>query len=117
MPGRWLTAVPYPLYLIGPRFSPWLVDRPGTGLQVAGELYRVDAEELTAMDRLERIDRPHGYRRQAIAVIGEGGERRRVQAYLKPPEQLIGADIRLGPLAEYLPTHAALYRPRGETAI
>ncbi|TFZ07691.1 gamma-glutamylcyclotransferase family protein [Ramlibacter humi] len=113
VPGIFRTCTPYPLYLVGERHSPWMVDLPGQGHPVNGQLFRVDDETLAAMDRLERVSEPDGYRR--VLLDFEGGEppgRRQAHVYLKPAGQLTPSDIRVGPLAEYSLEHAALYRPR-----
>ncbi len=111
--GTFVTREPYPLYLVGDRHSPWLVDEPGAGLRVTGEVFRVDAGTLQAMDRLERIAQPDGYRRVLLEVAClDTAVQHRVHAYLKPREQLAPAEIRMGPLAAYTLEHAALYRVR-----
>ncbi|UDF34397.1 UNVERIFIED_ORG: gamma-glutamylcyclotransferase [Shinella sp. XGS7] len=116
--SRYRTQQRYPLYLVGPRHSPWLLDAPGQGAQVLGELYAVSAEVLADMDRLERVQAPDGYVRQRIMVepvADDGsacGPAREAFVYLKRAEQLDPAEIRLGPLAEYQAAHAALYQPR-----
>jgi len=113
LPGVFRTQSPYPLYLVGDRCVPWLVDAPGTGMRVAGQVFEVDDDTLAAMDRLERISEPDGYRRHFLAL--EGGEPSRVlsaHAYVKSPDQLVTSEVRAGPLAEYTLQHAALYRPR-----
>ncbi|NML45253.1 gamma-glutamylcyclotransferase [Ramlibacter sp. G-1-2-2] len=113
LPGRYVTRERYPLYLVGERHSPWLLDQRGAGHQVAGQVFEVDAQVLAAMDVLERVSAPDGYRRVALEVQpAAGGAALTVQAYLKPPEQFAQAEARLGPLAEYTLEHAALYRPR-----
>lgn len=113
--GDFVTGEAYPLYLVGDRHSPWLVAQPGHGLPVSGEVYLVTAEQLARLDSLERVDQPDGYRRQRVRLrrVERPDEWFEADAYLKPLEQLLGADIREGPLAEYLPEHALLYRRRG----
>lgn len=124
VPGDFRTVQRYPFYLMGERHMPWLVDLPGQGHAVRGQVFEVDAEGLARMDALERVGEPDGYVRVTIAVRreAEGADGApaadadepawTVQAYLKPADQLAGATIRLGPLDEYTPTHAALYRRR-----
>ncbi|HEX5128983.1 MAG TPA: gamma-glutamylcyclotransferase, partial [Usitatibacter sp.] len=111
VPGRYRTRERFPLYLVGDRSVPWMLDARGEGEQVAGELYEVDEATLAAMDRLERVGEPDGYRRVAILVEGEGGSHE-AHAYLKPSGQLASALACTGPLAEYTLEHARLYRPR-----
>ncbi|MES2999748.1 MAG: gamma-glutamylcyclotransferase family protein [Pseudomonadota bacterium] len=113
VPGEFKTCAAYPLYLVGERHSPWLIESPDTGLRVAGQVFRVDREMLDAMDRLERVTEHDGYHRKLLQ-LEEAGSSRLVStyAYLKPPEQLLMSQVRLGPIGEYLHAHAALYRAR-----
>lgn len=115
VPGVFVTRERYPLYLVGERHSPWLIDRPGEGDRVAGEVFDVDQATLDAMDVLERIHEPDGYRRVEISVEPvRGGEAASmvVFAYLKQACHFDASQARFGPLSEYKPEHAALYRPR-----
>jgi gamma-glutamylaminecyclotransferase len=113
MGGRFITREAYPLYLVGDRHSPWLIDEPGTGARVAGEVFRVDAETLGAMDSLERVAEPDGYRRVILEVeCAETATHHRAYAYLKAADQLVPSQIRKGPLHDYTHDHAALYRRR-----
>jgi gamma-glutamylaminecyclotransferase len=111
--GTCATALTYPLYLIEPRHSPWLIDAPGSGHRVRGELYRVDHNCLRELDHLERISEPDGYFRTRIELISDKDSSEfTASCYLKPSEALQDAEIKLGPLAEYQQEHARLYRTR-----
>lgn len=115
VPGTFTTQERFPLYLIGQRYSPWLMDVPGEGHRVLGQVFEVDPAALDAMDQLERITEPDGYRRVLLEVARSDGDQPaslHVNVYIKPPECLDPAEIRLGPLAQYTHEHAALYRPR-----
>jgi gamma-glutamylaminecyclotransferase len=114
LPGQFITRERWPLYLVGERHSPWLIDQPGQGEQVAGQVFEVDDAALAAMDALERVAEPDGYRRVMIAVLAAASDAVVLQvfAYLKPAHQLLPGEVRAGPLADYTPDHAALYRPR-----
>ncbi|MBN8757518.1 MULTISPECIES: gamma-glutamylcyclotransferase family protein [Variovorax] len=117
--GEFSTVKRYPLYLIGERFSPWLVFSAGEGERVAGQVFEVDQGALDAMDVLERVTEADGYRRVSIAVERVDGESRSVlsvQAYVKAPEHFRAADVKAGPLGEYTMEHAGLYRSRPATA-
>lgn len=114
--GRFVTEERYPFYLVGERHSPWLMNAPGQGEQVVGQVFAVDAATLERMDILERIHQPDGYQRVCISVVPQSDDTTQhmaVYAYLKPPGSLNAADIKIGPLAEYTLDHAALYRKRG----
>jgi gamma-glutamylaminecyclotransferase len=114
LPGQFITRQRWPLYLVGERHSPWLLDQPGEGVQVLGQVFEVDDGVLAAMDVLERVTEPDGYRRVPVEVLPEADGARPLQvfAYLKPAQQLVAGQVRAGPLAEYTLAHAALYRPR-----
>jgi gamma-glutamylaminecyclotransferase len=113
VPGVFRTCAAYPMYLVGERHSPWLVDDPGTGLRVTGQVFRVDGEALAAMDRLERVSEPDGYHRTILELEGDDSPRAiSAYAYLKRREQLVMSEVRVGPLGEYKYEHGALYRAR-----
>lgn len=111
--GDFETKERYPLYLIGERFSPWLVLQAGEGYPVKGQVFDVSEDVLTEMDALERITAPDGYRKVIVPVIClESGEEINVLVYGKPPEMLQGAQIMTELSGEYGLEHAALYRSR-----
>lgn len=115
LPGEYLTQERFPLYLVGERMSPWMIGQPGQGLQVRGQVFAVSDNALAAMDLLERIHAPDGYRRQQIAVLPCDSTTSlplNVQVYLKPAEQFAVELARKGPLAAYELADAQLYRPR-----
>jgi gamma-glutamylaminecyclotransferase len=115
LPGEFLTEQRLPLYLVGERHSPWLVNLPGQGHRITGQVFEVDRAALDRMDELERVTEPDGYRRLTLSVVAKTPSATLaapVFAYLKQPEQVSAAGVRLGPLAEYTLEHAALYRSR-----
>ncbi len=113
VPGEFLTKNRYPLYLVGERHSPWLMLSKGEGFQVRGQVFMVDEASLGDMDRLERIHEADGYRRVRIPVFSEStNEELLVFVYGKPPQQLEGMLVQLGPIAEYGLEHSSLYRKR-----
>ncbi len=111
--GKFETRERFPLYLVGERYSPWLVLDEGKGYKVKGEVYSVASEVLAEMDRLERISEPDGYRKVTIQVLCiESGELLKAYAYGKPIDQLKNADICKKLAGEYLLEHSELYRSR-----
>jgi gamma-glutamylaminecyclotransferase len=112
VPGEFMTVQRFPLYLVGARRTPWLVNSPGEGEQVLGQVFEVDDAALLQMDRLERVHAPDGYQRLSIEVGGRGKPGVvpfAVFAYVKEPEQLAEEKVWSGPLAEYTLEHATLY--------
>lgn len=116
VPGRYVTTRPHPLHIVGERCLPWLLDRPGEGLPVFGELYAADAEALAEMDRLERIDVPGWYERRRIAVRVHPGSGPLLEpwVYFGSEAGFAGAPLHAGPLGEYLLSHQTTYLPRAE---
>ena len=111
------TAEKYPLVLNGDRHVPCMLDTPGKGSAVSGELYRVDGAGLQRLDDLEAVGRPGGYERRIIEVLMDGGtepRRRRALAYLMKPENVF--DVRSAWLSEYTLEDALKYRRKGAKA-
>lgn len=104
--GVWRTRQPYPLYVVqlsNEDRAPWLVDSPGTGHPVLGEVFEVDHAQLAALDAFEEVGLPTGYARVAIAVESVGAPHQvlQVQAWVKPADQLAAQHGLEGPFAEY----------------
>jgi len=111
--GEFVTKDRYPLYLVGERYSPWLVLNEGAGFQVRGQVSLVDEATLIDMDKLERTHETDGYRRVQMTVISEStNEEILVFVYVKTPRQLEAVLVQLGPIAEYELEHASLYQSR-----
>lgn len=116
--GEFRTVLKLPLVLVGERHTPWMVWQPGQGFAVQGQLVRVDATVLAAMDELEGVHDADGYQRRSLLVVplaDTADPPIEAQAYVKQPAQLRGQSIMAGPLPVYLPAHAALYRKRSAT--
>ena len=116
LPGEFQTVEAYPLYIVGESRVPWLVERPGEGHRVAGELYRVDAPALARMDELEQVDEPGWYARRKIAVRPLGqpqGEPVEAFVYFGSEARLGDTRIHEGPIAVYTAQQARGYRNGG----
>ncbi len=126
--GRWRTVQALPLYVVelpAESRAPWLVDAPGQGTPVTGELYAVDAATLAALDAFEETDRPDGYARQRLAVVrgddagaaDAGGAVVQAWVWCKSPAQLAQARAAgwpvEGPHAEFTAALAEGYRLDG----
>ena len=115
--GDFVTAHRYPLYLMGERHSPWLVNQPGEGHQVTGQVFAVGRQTLEHMDKLERTSESDGYRRTLIQVVSVDTPSKPampVFAYLKPIAQFDASNAVAGPLPAYTLEHAMLYKSRKE---
>ncbi|KAL1211443.1 putative gamma-glutamylcyclotransferase [Cardamine amara subsp. amara] len=82
--GVYQTLENYPL-VCGPYRVPFLLNKPGSGQRVTGELYTVSPRGLSRLDELEGISRGHYVRQQirlAAAAVEEGGDlETEVEAY------------------------------------
>ncbi|KFK37739.1 hypothetical protein AALP_AA3G023200 [Arabis alpina] len=67
--GVYQTLEKFPL-VCGPYKVPFLLNKPGSGHHVTGELYSVSPKGLSRLDELEGISRGH-YVRQQIRIGGE----------------------------------------------
>jgi gamma-glutamylaminecyclotransferase len=83
--GRYRMVERFPLLIAGPWFAPMMLDQPGNGRHVTGELYDVDEARLALLDRLESVGRPGNFRRRVEIEPIDGGARCRAQAYMKAP--------------------------------
>ena len=107
LPGGFRTCERLPFYLLGAGHLPCLVLQPGQGLQVLGQLFEVTAADLAAMDRLERVDDPQGYRRVRIGVEQiNNGRVFEAFVYVQQTARLDPTQPMIGPLAEYTAEHA-----------
>lgn len=102
--GVFRTLEPRPLVIGGRWYSPCLIDEPGAGFPVRGEVFEVDDAGLAALDRLESVHRPDGYRRISLAVVPEvapeqNGEPLEAWTYVKRRATI--DPIREGPLKQY----------------
>ena len=111
--GRYQTLEKYPLVLFGRRFVPGMLDCPGDGHHVEGELYEVNDECLGRIDVLEGIHEPDGYQRRTISFTSMDKaepDHTRAYAYLLNPRLI--KDIRSSHLPVYDKQAAARYAPR-----
>jgi len=67
------TVDPYPMCIAADFYGPMMLDEPGKGMKVVGELFEVDAAELEKLDELEDVGKPGSFRtRLTVEPIGGG---------------------------------------------
>ena len=119
LPGEFRTAERYPLYIVTEFFIPWLVNQPGAGERVIGQLFEVDDATLREMDRLEQIDEEGWYTREEIRVhphpVGaeppnDTDSGIRAFVYFGSSARLASDVVHAGPLAEFTAQQNLLYR-------
>jgi gamma-glutamylaminecyclotransferase len=106
LPGCYKTRLAYPLLvvrLLNEDRAPWLVDQPGQGHQVIGQVFEIAASSLPAIDALEEVGLATGYVREALELqdCAEPGHCMVAYAYLKPAQHLPQCLEWEGPFQEY----------------
>lgn len=140
VPGMFRTRQPLPLFVVRLPFedrAPWLLNSPGQGHQVVGQVFEVDSVHLADMDVFEETHLPNGYVRVELELeplleleLSQAPEQARQQrqeqapaatqcaaprppiqahAYLKRPAELSTCLAAEGPFAEYTLAHAVGY--------
>lgn len=108
VPGVFRTVQRYPLYIIGEHFLPWLVNQPGTGEHVLGQVFQVNNQVLRDMDVLEQIEEESWYSRVEIQVQEVGAQDQLPQqafVYFGASERVHREHVHSGPLAEFTAQH------------
>ncbi len=77
------TVDPYPLYIAKSFFGPMMLDRPGEGLRVQGELFEIDEERLPVLDELEDVGQPGSFRSTLWVTAVGGGEHLSALGFMK----------------------------------
>jgi gamma-glutamylaminecyclotransferase len=89
--GAYRTIQPYPMFVAGPWFAPMILNQPGIGLRVRGELYEIDNERLADIDTLESIGKPGNLRVVIEVEPLDGGSPVSTFAYMKTPDLAVPA--------------------------
>ena len=111
--GTYQTVEKYPLVLFGDRYVPGMLNSPGQGHHVEGEVYEMDYECLAQIDFLEGLHETDGYRRQMIAVKSiKRGKSDRIQAHVYLLDPQLIKDRRSSCLRIYEKKDASRYEPR-----
>jgi gamma-glutamylaminecyclotransferase len=79
--GEFRTTTAYPLVVSTAYFGPVLLDIPGTGSSVSGEVYAVTAATLATLDKLENADGVH-YTRRAVKIARSSDPSATASAYV-----------------------------------
>jgi gamma-glutamylaminecyclotransferase len=113
--GSFRTRLAYPLYVVAlpnEDRAPWLMNEPGEGRQVTGQVFEVSDDALHPMDVFEEVGHPDGYLRVEVELEAAENPAMRLLAfaYMKHPSQLSRCLVREGPFEEYTLALAAGYR-------
>ncbi|CCV05676.1 conserved hypothetical protein [Mesorhizobium metallidurans STM 2683] len=98
--GRYRTGQPYPMVIAGQWYAPMMINRPGDGMRVWGELYEVEADRFAILDALESVGNPGNFRIAIDVVPDAGGSSIRAIVYMKAAE--LAVPLHSQPLAEFL---------------
>jgi gamma-glutamylaminecyclotransferase len=82
--GEYRSVERYPLVIGGPWFSPNLIDEPGNGHQITGEMFLASDDAKAFLDRFESTHIPTGYRRVELPVEAlDGSETTTAWVYVR----------------------------------
>lgn len=84
--GDYRTCASYPMLIAGPWYAPMVLNEPGVGRQVKGELYEVEHSTLMALDRLESVGKPGNFREPVEVEPVAGGPAISAFVYMKSRE-------------------------------
>ena len=76
----------FPLVIAGPWFTPMILNQPGSGLRIEGEVYEVDRDRLALIDRLESVPKPGNLRVPIEVESCDGNIVCTAFAYMKTPD-------------------------------
>ena len=97
--GKYRSVKRFPLLIAGPWYAPMLLNQPGLGRRIIGELYELDDAILTRIDPLESIGQPGNLRIALTVEAVSGGEAYNAFAYAKAPE--LATPVHSGYLDDY----------------
>ncbi|MFD2451176.1 gamma-glutamylcyclotransferase family protein [Ideonella paludis] len=91
--------------------APWLMNQPGLGHHVVGQVFEVDEAHVEALDRFEEVGQPTGYARVPLVLhaVDDPDTQLQAYAYMKQALQLTDDIPREGPFEEYTQSLAVGY--------
>jgi len=81
--GMYRTVINYPMIVAGPWFTPIMLNEPGQGWRVYGELYEVENSRIASLDAIEHIGKPGNSRASIDVEPIEGGANYDANVYFK----------------------------------
>ena len=114
VPGHFRTVQRFPFYVVRlplENRAPWLMNQPGLGHHVVGQVFEVDEAHVEALDRFEEVGQPTGYARVPLVLhaVDDPDTQLQAYAYMKQALQLTDDIPREGPFEEYTQSLAAGY--------
>lgn len=74
------------MLIAGPWYAPMVLNEPGVGRHIRGELYKVEDSCLIALDGLESVGKPGNFREQVEVEPVAGGPAVSAFVYMKSRE-------------------------------
>jgi gamma-glutamylaminecyclotransferase len=112
--GHFRSVKAYPLVIAGPWFAPMILDEPGVGHRIEGELYEVDDVGLARLDRLESIGVPGNFRRPIEVESIDGNVKFTPFVFMKAAE--LATPIHSGYLVSYQDRRFIVPEHRGDAS-
>jgi gamma-glutamylaminecyclotransferase len=97
--GAYRSVERFPLLIAGQWYAPMLLDQPGRGRHILGELYELEDATLAGIDGLESVGQPGNLRITVRVSPVAGGEECEAFAYAKTPA--LATPVHSGYLIDY----------------
>jgi gamma-glutamylaminecyclotransferase len=97
--GSYRTSERFPMFVAGQWFAPMMMDEPGVGHHVLGELYEVEDRRLKLIDEMESVGIPGNFRSSISVEPIRDGVACLAAVYMKSRE--LAAPAHTGYLDEY----------------
>lgn len=97
--GNVVTVEPYPLYIAAPFYGPMMLNLPGEGLPVHGELFEISDADLPLLDDLEDVGKEGSFRSILSVKAAQGGLVHDATGFMKGENWL--DPLHTGYLSEY----------------
>lgn len=97
--GQYRTVQRYPMFIAGEWYAPMMMNEPGLGCQIVGELYQVDHQRLLLIDQIESVGLPGNFRVRILVKALDQGTVCFANAYMKSRE--LASPVHSGLLGDY----------------
>lgn len=93
------TVERFPMFIASAWYAPMMMNEPGLGCQIVGELYQVDHQRLLLIDQIESVGLPGNFRVRILVKALDQGTVCFANAYMKSRE--LASPVHSGLLGDY----------------
>jgi len=89
--GEAITCEKYPMVLSKSGWYPYLIEKPGVGYRIKGEVYKITPKILKILDKVEEV--PHYFYRKKICIEINGKKTIAWTYFVKKPPKFTKKDL------------------------